>query len=195
MANERELPLVTGARFGRIPIGVASVSDGFGQPNQGLRVAGFTFNVLNRKLDDAGTRCGDVGGTVRQFQVHVSDGIACSELVAYGTTAVPDPTGPGCTLTYVDNPRIRLAKLYASKPSKTPVAFLIEMFDPPAGHGGFEIRTDSDATISIWSGNANLRRVSYTQTARLYKFGSTKPYVVGGAFPLPLHMTFERFPQ
>ncbi len=72
------------------------------------------FHVLNRKMDDAGTRCSEVGGTTRQYQVVVSDSVACAELWAYDPDYVDldlDGTGDSdspCRLNGADNPRIRL---------------------------------------------------------------------------------------
>ena len=156
----------------------------------------LSFNILNRKMDATGTRCGDVEGTVRQYTVDVADSVSCQELFAYDPDYVQldldssgDPYSP-CRLTGADNPRIRVSNLWANKlPAKTAVKFHVSSFSPPfPEHGGFEIASNGEGTVL---GSTDFRTVSYNGTASLVKFvGKTKP--VGGVFPLKLNMVFER---
>jgi hypothetical protein len=143
-------------------------------------------------MNDAGLRCGDDGGTVRQYVVDVADGVACQELALYDSNYVVSNPDGSCQLNGADNPRIRVANLWANKlPAATEIKFHISSFSPPfPEHGGFEIQSNAQGTVL---GSANLRTVSYAGTASLVKFtvgGKTK--AVGGTFPLRMHMVFER---
>ena len=75
--------------------------------------------------------------------------------------------------------------------SPTQVAFLVSSFNPPfAEHGGFEIKSNSAATVT---GTSSVRTVSYVGTASLVKFViGEKTKAVGGTFPLRMHMVFQR---
>ncbi len=156
---------------------------------------GTIFNRLNREIAD-GLRCGEVGGTARNFLIAIENPLACSELASYGV-GLTDPSGvnawPGtgsCILTHVDSPRIRVGKTFGSKVTKTDIAFLIKMLTAPAGHGGFEIQPFSAAPVSAVGTS---RVVSYSGQANLVKFGTgtTKPAAVRGAeFNLTFRITF-----
>jgi hypothetical protein len=158
----------------------------------------LVFIVLNRKLDAAGTRCDNdpqpagsaSPGLSRQWVVEVGNAGACTRLANYDPDYVslnPDGT---CTLNGADNPRIRLANAFASRvPAKTPVAFLVSSFQPPSGHGGYEIRSVIDATVV---GDATTRYISLDDgQAQLVEFiGKAK--AVELPFPMRLHMTLTR---
>jgi hypothetical protein len=160
----------------------------------------FVFIVLNRKFAD-GSRCSPsptVDGLARQVVVQIADPVACGHLASYDPAYVVNQTANGCQLNGADNLRVRVENLYAPKlPTTTAVAFLITSFVAPAGHGGFEIKSDTNAPVQ---GTSTVRTVAYTGTARLHKFssgiggpgGNDKPQVVGSPFPLRLHMVFER---
>lgn len=156
--------------------------------------SGFTFIRLNRKLDgDAGSMyCGlfgGVGATPRQYSVRIAAADACLEAFTNGYANTPEA---GCIFTGNDKPRIRLANLYANRAKSTPVALLSEFYSNPNGVS-YEIRTNTDATVTTWAGNTNIRMVHYTGTARLVKFSpGMSATTVASAFPLPFHMTFQR---
>lgn len=170
------------------------LSSGLSDPNYCVEASpdssGFTFIRLDRKLDgDAGSQFCDVfGGTKRQYSLTIAAADACLELYTNGYAAT---SGSGCTFIGQDMPRIRLAKLFASKVTKTPVAFLSMFYDQ--SRVSYEVRTDSDATVTTFMNSTNNRMVRYTGTARLVKFSpgaSATP--VASSFPLPFHMTFVR---
>jgi hypothetical protein len=145
--------------------------------------------VFNRKIDSAGTRCNPAGSD-RQFRIRI-DGIgACTRIFnAYGPTAVAVAPDGTCELYYNDNPRVRVASLFA-KASRTPVAFLTAMFGNTTS---YEIRTETDAFIT--SAGANQRVVTYMGTARLVEFGTGKTRAVEAPFNLKHKMTFTRYAQ
>jgi len=140
--------------------------------------SGGAFIRLNRKLDgDAGYQyCGMFGGTPRQFTLSITDSSACNAIAN-----MPAP----CSVTGSDKPRIRLDNVFASKPSKTPLAFLILSYDESIN---YVVRTDADATVTQLYGDPDKRAVTYSGTARVWQGANT----VGGAFSLPLHIDFVR---
>jgi hypothetical protein len=162
-----------------------------------LTTPAFAFIVFNRKLDDAGTRCRDQGGIERNWIVEVGDGDSCQRLYNYMARRVDldldgagDPYAP-CRLNGADNPRLRVENLWPNKtPAKTRVAFLVtNLIDPPANHGGYEIRSETDA--GVVTGNSTTRFVSYDGNARLWEYiGKAK--IVANPFPMKLHMEFRK---
>ena len=162
----------------------------------------FAFIVLNRRISDAGPRCSPdpaSDGLARQVRVIIDDPEACAELAAYDPRYVEwsyddlgSPVAP-CRLLGADNMRIRLPNLFAPKvPTTTPVDFLISSFAAPAGHGGFELRSNGGGHVS---GNATVRTVTFQGTSSLYRYSQSvkiKPFVVGGPVAVKLSMTFEK---
>ena len=146
--------------------------------------SGGTFIRLNRKLDgETGTQyCGLFGGAPRQFKLTITNESVCNELHPLAT---PDQHAP-CSVTGSDKPRIRLDKVYASKPSTTPVSFLILSYDDSVN---YVVRTDAEATVSILFNDTNQRAVTYAGTARVWQGKNT---VGVGAFSLPFHIDFVR---
>lgn len=150
----------------------------------------FVFIALNRALgvpigNNNGPRCSESGGVRRQWAVDIANAGACTRLAAYDPDYVVwNGDFTACRLTGADNARMRFANLYANKlPAKTPIAFLISSFTPPPGHGGYEIRSETDATVQ---GNATERYISYVGTARLHEFVDRATAVEA---PFPLRMT------
>jgi hypothetical protein len=154
--------------------------------------SGFLFVRLNRKLDgDSGSMyCGLFGGvgtTPRHYSLTINAQEICDELYTSGYT---DATFP-CTVNGRDKPRIRLSNLYASKPAKTPVAFLMETYD--VNDVSYEIQTVNDADVSVAGGTTNIRVVQYGGQMRLVKFApGARPTTILAPFLLPFHMTFNR---
>lgn len=147
--------------------------------------------VFNRKIDSVGTRCNPARSD-RQFRIKIDAVSACDRLLAhgYGENAVNYSLDGTCELHYNDNPRVRVAKLFA-KTSRTPVAFLTEMSNNATS---YEIRTDSDATITVTG--TNQRLVTYMGTAHLVEFApGQKTRAVAGPFYLKHQMTFTRYTQ
>lgn len=159
-----------------------------GSPSQGL------FIRLNRQLDGgAGTQyCGLSGGSPRQFFLTISTDAACAELWSHGYPAGPDSP---CTFTGADKPRIRITSdLYGKKTNRTPVAFLSKWYDVSAT--SYEVRLDTDATVVNVGVDPSMRVVSYSGSARLWRFEpGLRARAVAQAFPLPFQMTFKRTAQ
>ncbi len=157
-------------------------------------VSGGLFIRFNRKLDgDAGTRyCGLFLGSPRQFSITITDSTACDELSSHGY-----PTGSlaPCVITGLDQPRIRITNdLYGKRTTRTPVAFLTKWYD--ANMTSYEVRTETDATVTTDGLDPSKRIVSYSGSARLWRFeAGAKPKPVANAFPLPFQMTFQRTAQ
>ena len=162
----------------------------------------FVFVVLNRKIGDSGPRCSPDpinDGLARQVRLTIDDPTACSELAAYDPRYVEwsldadlNPVAP-CRLLGADSMRIRLPNLYAPRlPATTAVDFLISSFEAPAGHGGFELRSNGGGHVS---GSATTRAVSFQGTSSLYRYSQStkvKPFVVGGPVAVKLEMSFEK---
>jgi hypothetical protein len=152
------------------------------------------FIRLNRKLDGAnGSQyCGLFGGTPRQYFVTISNAAACSELWAGGY-----PTGPEapCVFTGADKPRIDIANdLYGKRTTRTPMKFLSKWYDVNAV--SYEIRPESDATVISTGIDPSMRIVSYSGSARLWRFDpGVQARAVAEAFPMPFQMTFRRTAQ
>jgi hypothetical protein len=155
----------------------------------------FVFITLNRALgvpigNNNGPRCSESGGVRRQWAVDIANAGACARLAAYDPDYVIwNGDFTACRLTGADNARMRFANLYANKlPAKTPIAFLISSFEPPPGHGGYEIKSETDATVL---GNATERYISYGGTARLHEF-IDRATPVEAPFPLRMTVSFVR---
>ena len=155
----------------------------------------FVFIALNRALgvpigNNNGPRCSAAGGVRRQWAVDIANAGACARLAAYDPDYVVwNGDFTACRLTGADNARMRFANLYANKlPAKTPIAFLISSFEPPPGHGGYEIKSETDATVL---GNATERYISYTGMARLHEF-IDRATPVEDPFPLRMTVSFVR---
>jgi hypothetical protein len=146
--------------------------------------------VFNRKIDSVGTRCNPAGSD-RQFRIRIDAASACTRIFdAYGPTAVNMYQNGTCELYYNDNPRVRVGRLFA-KTTRTPVAFLTQMTNNSTS---YEIRTDSDATITAIG--TNQRLVTYMGTARLVEFKpGQKTGTVADPFNLKHQMTFTRYAQ
>jgi hypothetical protein len=157
-------------------------------PFQGL------FIRLNRQLDsESGTQyCGLAGGSPRQFFMTITNQTACEELGSHGY-----PTGPSapCIFTGADKPRIQLNNdIYGKRTSRTPVVFLSKWYDEFAT--SYEVRTQADATVMNVGVDPDMRIVSYSGSARLWRFEpGVKPRAVAEAFPLQFQMTFKRTAQ
>jgi len=163
----------------------------------------FVFVSLNRAIgapsigSNEGQRCSLAGGTARNWRVKIDSIDACTRLQAYdpdyvtqvGSDEAWDGSVPSCVLTGSDHSRLRFANLYANRlPARTPIAFLISSFTPPPGHGGYEIRSETDA---VATGDATVRSFHYDGTARLHEFiGKAQP--VGPAFPLRMTAAFSK---
>lgn len=157
-------------------------------PTQGL------FIRLNRQLDgELGTQyCGLTGGSPRQFSITITNTSACAELATHGY-----PTAPAapCIFTGADKPRIQIINdIYGKRASKTSVVFLSKWYDIFAT--SYELRTETDATVITVGTDPATRIVSYSGTARLWRFEpGVKPRAVAEAFALPFQMTFKRTAQ
>lgn len=155
----------------------------------------FVFIGLNRAIgvplgSNNGPRCSEVGGTPRQWAVDIANAGACTRLFNYDPDYVQwNVDYTACRLNGADNPRMRFANLYANRlPATTMIAFLISSFNPPAGHGGYEIKSETEATVQ---GNATDRYISYQGMARLHEFiGKATP--VEAAFPLRITASFTK---
>jgi hypothetical protein len=152
----------------------------------------FVFIALNRTIgvplgNTNGPRCSDQGGVRRQWTVDIANAGACTRLDEYDSDYVQWNTErTACRLTGADNARMRFANLYANRlPAKTPIAFMISSYTPPPAHGGYEIRSETDATVQ---GDAANRYISYVGTARLYEFIERATPVEA---PFPLRMTAQ----
>ena len=159
----------------------------------------FVFIGLNRALgvpigNNNGPRCSAEGGTPRGWVVEIGDVAhpatgACLKLAEYDPDYVEWTSATTCRISGADNARMRFANLYANKlPAKTPIAFLISSFDPPPNHGGYEIKSETDATVM---GNAATRYLSYDGTARLHEF-IDRGTPVEAPFPLRMHAEFVK---
>jgi hypothetical protein len=146
--------------------------------------------VFNRTIDNVGTRCNPAGSD-RQFRITIDAATACTRIFnAYGPNAVNMYLDGTCELYYNDNPRVRVGRLFA-KTTRTPVAFLTQMANTTTS---YEIRTDSDATITVTG--TNQRVVTYMGTARLVEFApGQKTRAVADPFNLKHQMTLTRYPQ
>lgn len=154
----------------------------------------FVFARLNRLMDggvEEGLRCGDAGGVKRDWRALIRGVDACARLRDYDSRLEEgvDAQGPYCIATGLDSPRIRVENLYARKlPASTRIALLMRSLNPPEGHGGYEIRTESAGAVQ--GGSIN-RTVNYHGTARLWEFkGKAAP--VAETFEFNVHMTFEK---
>jgi hypothetical protein len=160
-----------------------------------ITTGAFVFARLNRVMDggtvEEGLRCGDAGGVKRDWQALIRGADACARLKNYDARLEEgvDDRGAYCIATGLDSPRVRVENLYARKlPASTRIALLMKSLSPPAGHGGYEIRTEG--TGAIQGGSVN-RTVNYHGTARLWEFkGKAKP--VAETFDFWVHMTFEK---
>jgi hypothetical protein len=156
--------------------------------------SGGLFIRFNRELDgEGGTQyCGLFGGSPRQYSVTISNAAACAELRSHGY-----PTGPDapCVITDTDKPRIRITNdLYGKRTTRTPVAFLTKWYNVYAT--SYEVRTETDATVTAVGLDPSVRVVSYAGNARLWRFeAGEKPKAVADPFPLPFQMTFARTAQ
>jgi hypothetical protein len=160
---------------------------------------GSIFNRLNREMPSGG-RCGVVGGIARNFRIAVDNPTACDALFDYGLgltnslgTGVWSGTG-ACILAQVDSPRIRVGKTFGSRVTRTDLAFLITMLNPPPGHGGFEIQPKDSAAVQA---DGTSRIVKFNGLAKLVKFstGTTKPAAIpNGDFALNFQITFTPGP-
>ena len=165
----------------------------------------LVFIFLNRDLDaleGAGTeKCGDDGqpqNSLRQFVLHIKSTAVCDELMAnYYGSSDGGPEGY-CYLDGYRSPRMRLDKLYSSRPRTTPVYFLIG-FNPDSpdfgnGAASYRVESDREATITV---SGTERTVTYNGPFRLVKVGETiqkgkNAYVPPYAQPfnMTLSMTF-----
>ncbi len=156
--------------------------------------ASLLFVRLNRKLDgDSGTQyCGLYDGSPRQFVLTIDNAEACAELWSHGYSSGPDAS---CTFTGLEKPRIRISSdLYATRTSRTPVAFLYQKYDQSLV--SYEVRTETDASVVKVGLDPTIRIVSYSGSARLWRFApGVKARAVAQAFPLPFQMTFKRTAQ
>jgi len=168
---------------------------------------GTLFVRLNRKLDgDAGSlRCSEnprpdnALGVPREFVLKIANGAACDILAdplaglplkdAFGNPWTTGGSTP-CVLSQNDNPRIRLGTLYKARARTTPVDFLTVMFDYP---NSYEIRSDTEATITQNTLDPARRSVAYSGTFHLVKFAlGAKAKTVGPAFMMPVKMEFTQ---
>jgi hypothetical protein len=168
--------------------------------------AGNLFVRLNRKLDgDAGSlRCSEnprpdgAFGVPREFVLKIANDAACDILAdplaglpltdAYGNPWNTSGSLTPCVLLQSDNPRIRLGTLYKARPRTTSVDFLTVMFDYP---NSYEIRSETEATITQNALDPARRSVAYSGTFRLVKFApDAKAKTVGPSFMMPVRMEF-----
>ena len=142
--------------------------------------------------------CGDDDqprNSLRQFVLHIRSVAACDELLANHYGASDGGLEGYCFLNGYRSPRIRLDKLYSSRPRTTPVDFLIgaNPDSPTFGTGGASYRVESDREAAITL-SGNERTVSYSGPFRLVKVGaSTKGKTVppyAQPFNMSLRMTF-----
>jgi len=74
------------------------------------------------------------------------------------------------------------------------VVFLSKWYDEFAT--SYEVRTQADATVMNVGVDPDMRIVSYSGSARLWRFEpGVKPRAVAEAFPLQFQMTFKRTAQ
>ena len=162
----------------------------FGCIEAELTTAGHLHAVLNRKIDDAGTRCNSAGSD-RQYRLRLTDAPgACRRLIdAYGSGVVD--TSPGeCELVWTANPRVRVADLFKKgSVSSTPLAFLADK----SGLNGLSYEIKALTNVPMSADGSNRRTLIYEGQGMLYEFGSGKAKFVAEAFDLHLRMVFERF--
>lgn len=161
------------------------------------------FIRLNRKLDgDAGSlfcERQNVPGriqTPRTITLHIRSFDACNELHSANLPAsyVVDDANPqdGCTFGNFDKPRIRISSdIYAKRTTSTPVAFLEETYN--VSDIAYEVRTDTEAFITLDSMLPNRRTVSSAGTAHLVRFvpGQNEVAVVP-SFPLTFSIVIDK---
>jgi hypothetical protein len=161
------------------------------------QVSSITFLFFNRDLDALGGAGTDsCEGTApvarRQYSLHIESSAACAELMANNYAWSDGATG--CFLNGYRNPRIRIDKLFASRPRTTPIDFLIGRnveVNPPEAPT-YRIESDREAAISV---SGDTRTIEYgfssSQTFTLVKVGTK---IKGGSTPswaLPFTMTLR----
>jgi hypothetical protein len=135
---------------------------------------GLFFTYLYRG-SDLGDNCHTVWpGGLRSYMLQFPAGSApCAE---FGV----------CTLEVVspgDSPRIRAEKLFAKSAQATPVAFLFNQ------GASYEVRADDNVYFLV---DGQTRTLSYSGTARLWKFGKKGAAPVGGSFDFSFSLTVTR---
>lgn len=155
--------------------------------------SGFSFLRLHRGIvgpDGSSTICEQAapGARQRQYVLQVDNADACLELY---TNGFADKSESGCLTSGYERPRIRLANLFANKPTKTPIAFITNHL--PETGVSYEIKSERDADVYLVGGDTNKRLVTYQGEFRLYKFlPRVQAFPVGPAFRVPLQMTLQR---
>ena len=138
-------------------------------------------------------------GVPRNFRLRIANDDVCDRLadpaaelpLAESTGAPWDPVNSAlpCVLPQSGNPRIRLSTVYKARAKTTNIDFLIPMLDAPVS---YEVRSESDATISPDALDPTRKVVAYNGTYRLARFEpSVKARTVGQAFTMPVRMELK----
>lgn len=153
---------------------------------------GFLHATLNRKVDDAGTRC-NTAGSDRQYRIRLTSAPnACERLVsAYSSNVVVGPQVGECEVLSNVNPRIRVDDLFKRGAQSTPLKFLLDK----SGINGLGYEVVALSNVPMQAPHPNSRILIYDGQAMLNEFGIGKPKFVGEAFDLGLRVVFDRFAQ
>ena len=157
----------------------------------------ITFLMFNRMLDGlggSGSAYCEKGAPLarRQFNLHIKSAAACAELMDHNYGS--DVDGTGCFLNGYWNPRIRIDKLFASRPRTTPIDFqigrnLVNPLEAPT----YRFESDGEAKITV-SGDTRWIEYGFSsgQTFRLVKVG-TRAKGSTPAWAQPFTMTLKMF--
>lgn len=142
---------------------------------------GLASLVLNRRVDDAGTRCSDAGGTPRAFRIVLNHEDACLRLL--------NESAPCTHLTPAGMPHVRGETAFKSKTGKTAMTFYFITQNP---HINWRLTTDVDANLASLSPNTKI--VTYTGNMTLAEHqGNPGGYIpVSFGIPMLFQITFER---
>lgn len=142
---------------------------------------GLASLVLNRRVDDAGTRCSDAGGTPRAFQIVLDHEDACFELL--------NQPAPCTHVTPAGMPHVRGETVFKSRTGKTAMTFYFITENPQIA---WRLTTDQDARIT--ENLTNTKRLEYSGPMTLAEHqGNPGGYVpVSLNIPMSFGITFER---
>jgi hypothetical protein len=142
---------------------------------------GLASLVLNRHVDDSGTRCSDAGGTPRAFRLVLDHADACLRLL--------NESAPCTHVTPAGMPHVRGETAFKSKTTKTAMTFYFITQDP---HINWRLTTDVDANLVSLSSNTKV--ITYNNTMTLAEHqGNPGGYVpVSFGIPMSFQITFDR---
>jgi hypothetical protein len=142
---------------------------------------GLASLVLNRRVDEAGNRCSDVGGTPRAFRIVLNHEDACLRLL--------NQSAPCTHVTPAGMPHVRGETAFKSKNGKTAMTFYFITQDP---HINWRLTTDVDADLASLSANTKIVTYSGKMTLAEHQ-GNPGGYVpVSFGIPMSFQITFDR---